>query len=286
MTIAGVDAGGCADGGDDGAPGPRRARTARGRAPSRLRGRPRPSTEVAVERRVEALVEQHLGARRRAQRQGRYEERAGDVERRLRLARALPVEVEARVEDPVAARAASETAARPSPGGDMSAFCEPETTTSRPQASVSHGAAPRLETASARTSAPASLAAAARGAGRRRRLPWTSRSERARRPLASRSLSLGAQVVRVGCLSPRVAEHVHVRAERGRHRDPALSEAPGGDHEDAARPAKRGWQRPTRRRRCPRLRREARRSLVRQTSRRRPEHALVPRAGSRGCGGG
>ncbi len=43
----------------------------------------------------------------------------------------------------------------------MSAFCEPETTTSRPQASVSHGTAPRLETASTTTSAPVSFAAAA-----------------------------------------------------------------------------------------------------------------------------
>ena len=43
----------------------------------------------------------------------------------------------------------------------MSAFCEPETTTSSPQASVSHGTAPRLETASTTTSEPASFAAAA-----------------------------------------------------------------------------------------------------------------------------
>ena len=43
----------------------------------------------------------------------------------------------------------------------MRAFCEPETTTSRPQASVSHGTAPRLETASTTTSAPASFATAA-----------------------------------------------------------------------------------------------------------------------------
>ena len=44
----------------------------------------------------------------------------------------------------------------------MSAFCEPETTTSSPHASVSQGTAPRLDTASTTTSAPASLAAAAR----------------------------------------------------------------------------------------------------------------------------
>ena len=49
----------------------------------------------------------------------------------------------------------------PSPGGVISAFCDPETTTSSPQASVSHGTAPRLETASTTMSAPASFAAAA-----------------------------------------------------------------------------------------------------------------------------
>ncbi len=43
----------------------------------------------------------------------------------------------------------------------MSAFCEPATTTSSPHASVSHGIAPRLETASTTTRAPASFAAAA-----------------------------------------------------------------------------------------------------------------------------
>ena len=43
----------------------------------------------------------------------------------------------------------------------MSAFCEPETTASSPHASVSSGIAPRLETASTATSAPASLATAA-----------------------------------------------------------------------------------------------------------------------------
>ena len=42
----------------------------------------------------------------------------------------------------------------------MSAFCEPVTTTSAPQASVSSGTAPRLETASTIESAPASAHAA------------------------------------------------------------------------------------------------------------------------------
>ena len=49
----------------------------------------------------------------------------------------------------------------PRPGGVISAFCEPETTTSSPHASVSQGTAPRLETASTTTSAPPSFAAAA-----------------------------------------------------------------------------------------------------------------------------
>ena len=44
----------------------------------------------------------------------------------------------------------------------MSAFCEPETTTSMSQRSDSSGTAPRLDTASTTTSAPASFATAAR----------------------------------------------------------------------------------------------------------------------------
>ena len=43
----------------------------------------------------------------------------------------------------------------------MSAFWEPETTTSSPQASVAQGTAPRLETASTTARQPASFAAAA-----------------------------------------------------------------------------------------------------------------------------
>ena len=58
--------------------------------------------------------------------------------------------------------AAGETAAVARPGGAISAFCEPETTTSRPHSSISSGTAPRLETASTTTSAPASFATAAR----------------------------------------------------------------------------------------------------------------------------
>ena len=57
--------------------------------------------------------------------------------------------------------AASETEANASPGGVISAFCEPEQTTSIPHASVSSGTAPRLEIASTTTSAPASFATAA-----------------------------------------------------------------------------------------------------------------------------
>jgi hypothetical protein len=43
----------------------------------------------------------------------------------------------------------------------MSAFCEPETTTSIPHASVSSGTAPSDETPSTTTRAPASFATAA-----------------------------------------------------------------------------------------------------------------------------
>ena len=46
------------------------------------------------------------------------------------------------------------------PGGVIRAFCEPVTTTSMPQASVSSGTAPRLEIASTTEITPASLQAA------------------------------------------------------------------------------------------------------------------------------
>ena len=112
----------------------------------------------------------------------------------------------------------------------MSAFCEPETTTSSPHASVSHGTAPRLETASTTTSAPASFAAAARA--------WTSATTpvevsdwTSQTAFAGRSAQPRAQVVGARRLAPRVAEDVDVGAVRRRHRDPALAEAPGGDDE-------------------------------------------------------
>ena len=50
--------------------------------------------------------------------------------------------------------------ANASPGGVIRAFCEPVTTTSMPQASVSSGTAPRLEIASTTEITPASLQAA------------------------------------------------------------------------------------------------------------------------------
>ena len=65
------------------------------------------------------------------------------------------------MERSAAASARGETAVVARPGGVMSAFCEPPTTTSIPQASVSSGTAARLEMASTTESAPASAAAAA-----------------------------------------------------------------------------------------------------------------------------
>jgi hypothetical protein len=60
-----------------------------------------------------------------------------------------------------ASSAAGETDVNASPGGHISAFWEPETTTSIPHASVSSGTAPSEEIASTTTSAPASRATAA-----------------------------------------------------------------------------------------------------------------------------
>ncbi len=72
----------------------------------------------------------------------------------------------------------------------MRAFCEPVTTTSAPQASVSSGTAPRLETASTIESAPAS-AHAARSGSRSQTTPvdvseWTRSTVPA--PLSSSAL--------------------------------------------------------------------------------------------------
>ena len=104
----------------------------------------------------------------------------------------------------------------------MSAFCEPVTTTSAPQASVSRGTAPRLETASTTERAPASPQTASNGS-RSQTTPvevseWTrktvpaSLSARA----ARRSSGFGA--------SPDVGERHDVAPERARHRLPALPE--------------------------------------------------------------
>ena len=55
-----------------------------------------------------------------------------------------------------------------SPGADIQAFCEPVTTTSMPQASISNGTAPRPDTLSTRISASGAtsrIAAASSGIG-------------------------------------------------------------------------------------------------------------------------
>ena len=53
----------------------------------------------------------------------------------------------------IAAQARSEAAIIASPGADIQAFCEPVTTTSTPQASISNGTAPSPDTLSTRISA-------------------------------------------------------------------------------------------------------------------------------------
>ena len=52
----------------------------------------------------------------------------------------------------IAAQARSDAAIMARPGADIQAFCEPVTTTSTPQASISNGTAPRPETLSTRMS--------------------------------------------------------------------------------------------------------------------------------------
>ena len=169
----------------------------------RLHARARGAAEadVPLERRLEPFLEQQAerDVERGDERDGRRER---GVELRLRLARPLPVEVEARraTRSPRARPRRRRT--RPSPGGVISAFCEPETTTSSPHASVSHGTAPRLETASTTTSAPASFAAAASA--------WTSATTPVevsdctnQTAFASRSREPRAHVVRRRASRPR-----------------------------------------------------------------------------------
>ena len=140
-----VDALGRADRGDD------RGGVVVGREqlePHRLDAGARRAAEpdVALERGLEAVVEDHpeRDVEPADQRDGRRE---GGVEDLLRLPRRAPVEVELR-DGGSLSQSGSATLAIARPGGHISAFCEPETTTSMPQASVSSGTAPSEETAS------------------------------------------------------------------------------------------------------------------------------------------
>ena len=65
--------------------------------------------------------------------------------------------------------ALSETDANARPGGHISAFCEPETTTSMPHSSVRSSTPPRLETASTTSAAPLGRTASAIA-----RMSWTT----------------------------------------------------------------------------------------------------------------
>ena len=198
--------------------------------PERLHARARRPAEpdVAVERSLQTLLEQELerdvepGHERDGQRDRR-------VERLLRLARPLPVEVEAR-------RRPGRGQRRLGDGGEAEARRRHERLLRAGDDDVE---APRV-------------GLAGDGAEARDRVDDDERSRllrdgRERTHVgddSGRGLGLHdpdrlrlllaqarAEVVGVGRLAPGVAEHVHVRAERGRHRDPALAEAPGRDHE-------------------------------------------------------
>ena len=224
----GVDAVGRAHRGDDGAP------VLVGREelePHRLRARARRAAEadVPLEHRVEAFLEQQAerDVERRDERDRRRER---GVVLRLRLARALPVEVEARRASRSRRSAASETAHVPRPGGVISAFCEPETTTSSPQASVSqrHGAEARDgvddDERSRLLRRGGERLDVGDDAGRRLGL---DDPDRLRLALAQPR----AHVVGVGRLAPGVAQMVDVGAVRPGHRGPALAEAARRDDE-------------------------------------------------------
>ncbi len=248
------------------------AREARPSRTCRSNAASSPSVEEQAERDVEAGDERD-----------RRRERASSL--RLRLARPLPVEVEARCDAGRGRARASETAQSPRPGGVISAFCEPETTTSRPHASVSHGTAPRLDTASTTTSAPASFATAA--------IAWMSATTpvdvsdwTTQTALASRSAQPRAHVVRVRRLAPRVAQVVDVGAVAAdviaAQRSPKLPAettrcgSPGETRfatADSKAPVPEAVKRRTS-------------SAVRQTSRSRVRQLLVDRPEVRARGGG
>ena len=131
--------------------GPRPARRARAPSPSTPARQARPRRDVARRTPPRGPPRAAARARRRAPATSETAGVNGGVEPSpCAFARARPVEVEARRRVPSARR--ERRARRPttiaSPGGVISAFCEPDTTTSSPHASVSSGTAPRLEMAS------------------------------------------------------------------------------------------------------------------------------------------
>ena len=115
-------------------------------APARVA---RASSCVAGEDVLQPLLEDHVERDVEAEEQ-RHGGREGGVARALGLEVLAPVEVVAAAgaARPRSRRRAAETEANARPGGHISAFCEPATTTSIPHSSWRSSAAPRPETAS------------------------------------------------------------------------------------------------------------------------------------------
>ena len=162
-------------------------------------------------------------------------------ERRLavrgRVAVRAEVEVEARHlrRAPSRPSRAARPRSSPGPGAAIHAFCEPVTTTSTPQASISNGTAPRPETLSTRISASgltSRIAAARTGdrvhhAGRRL---VVGQQDRLVRRVRGERLADGAGI---GRLAPLDVELRHVRAvDPGDLREP-VAERADRDAEDA-----------------------------------------------------
>ena len=227
--VAGVDAGRRANRRHDGAPILVRREQLE---PERLHARPRRPAEpdVAVERSLQTLLEQEVerdvepGHERDGQRDRR-------VERLLGLARPLPVEVEAR---------------RRSGSGQrgLGDGCKAEA--GRRHECLLRAGDDDVEAPRIRLAGDGAEARDRVDDDERSRLLRDSREgthvgddsrgglglhdpDRFRLLLAQPR----AKVVGIRRLAPGVAEHVDVRAERGRHRDPALAEAAGRDHEMA-----------------------------------------------------
>ena len=162
--------------------------------------------DVPLERGLEAVVEDHPERDVEAadQRHGRRERGVEDL---LRLAASRASRSRSCATAAASSQRRSATLAIARPGGHISAFCEPETTTSIPQASVSSGTAPSDETASTtRIASPTAALIACTSATTPVEVSDCVQKTIAAPLSAHRRADLG----RVGHLAPLVVDALHV----------------------------------------------------------------------------